>query len=361
MMSKQVCWCPFCAIELIPDNDFFKDPATTWRCPKCGFAGSVLDNRILVPPDDKVFRCPRCNYAHHFDLVSVFGPPPDIYCPVCGLNLTYPDKPSKKVTPLKPNGAPAPTKIPQTSQERRTRSGTKFTPAINVPSSPQSYQLSDEFPKAQIKTGGNKGLRLSYLGQLAGKWYMLMSSIFDKGAQNYHYGGDFPKDYIQRYWDQNYAITNLTCAVNGLWAVVMSQNSGYFNQTWMTRERFPVEEIRQGWDENKLLTDVCYGQGVWGIVQSEVEGYYGQLYFSSQDFPIKDIEEKFDEGYAVTSLAFGNGVWLVVMTKDTEIERQFVEVNPDFPNATIKKYWDKGFTLSQIAHGNGRWAVILSK
>ncbi len=191
-------------------------------------------------------------------------------------------------------------------------------------------------------------------------WALVMSENTGFYEQTWYTRTKFPEKEIKEGWDADKHITSLSYG-DGVWAMVMSKGSGYSAQMWRTRTNFPEKEIDNGWDEGKHITALTYGNGVWALAMSKGTGYSSQMWRTRTDFPENEIKEGWDEGRHITSLTYGNGVWALVMSKGTGYSEQTWSTRVDFPNAAIKEGWDAGKRISSLAYGNGVWALVMSK
>ena len=133
--------------------------------------------------------------------------------------------------------------------------------------------------------------------------------------QVWYTGADFPSDFITEKGGQGYRITSLAYG-DGMWAVVMSQGTGYTDQVWYTGADFPSDFISEKWNEQYNISSLAYGDGMWAVVMSLGPDYL-QWWATRSDFLEAEdfIYVNWDEGYRITELVYGAtsgvNVWAV--------------------------------------------------
>jgi hypothetical protein len=179
-------------------------------------------------------------------------------------------------------------------------------------------------------------------------------------SQQWWTRSNFPSNEITEGWNAGRQITDLSYG-NGAWALVMSGSTGYYSQCWWTRDYFPSNEIQQGWDAAKRITEITYGNGVWALVMSKGTGYSSQLWRTRSSFPSAEIQEGWNAGKDITNLSYGNGVWALVMSGSTGYSLQQWWTRSSFPSNEITEGWNAGKDITNISYGNGSWALVMSK
>jgi serine/threonine protein kinase len=182
---------------------------------------------------------------------------------------------------------------------------------------------------------------------------------FCSGEQTWLTREYFPEQEIQFCWDQDHYISDVTYS-NGEWTIVMTKTVGYTDQTYLTNTEFPEAKIREYWDKGYDITSLAYANGEWIVIMSKDTGFTNQSYFSDTDFPDADIQSYWDEGYAITSMGCKNQTWYVVMSKGSELGKQVYFTQATFPENRIRTYWDSDYDITSVAYGNGVWAVAMS-
>ncbi|PTX62115.1 hypothetical protein C8N46_103213 [Kordia periserrulae] len=192
----------------------------------------------------------------------------------------------------------------------------------------------------------------------------VFSLVMGKGTgyygQTWKTSFDFPSDEIKKGWDDNRYITSLTYGDNK-WTLVMSKGTKYTTQRWRTRSYFPKDEIKKGWDDGYAITSITYGDGMWALVMSKGSGLYAQQWRTRVNFPKDEIKKGWDDGRQITSLSYGDGTWVLVLSKGSKSELQKWRTRSYFPKDEIKKGWDDGYDITSLTYGDGVWALVLSK
>ncbi|MDG1428693.1 MAG: caspase family protein [Crocinitomicaceae bacterium] len=194
-----------------------------------------------------------------------------------------------------------------------------------------------------------------------GEWRVVMSQGTGFGEQSWVTRYEFPKEKIKEYWADDKSITDVSYG-NGLWLVTMSKQSGYDLQSWSNGAKWPNEWIEKKWDDDKMITEVAYGDGTWAVVMSTNTGYTKQIYSVSKKWPKEWLDEQWKNGpYSFTSIAYGAGHWAIVLSDDpTNNSVQRIRAGAEFPADEIRTGWADGYDVSTMAYGD-EWVVILTK
>jgi serine/threonine protein kinase len=183
--------------------------------------------------------------------------------------------------------------------------------------------------------------------------------IYCTGEQTWLTRDYFPEQEIKACWGQDHSISDLTYS-NGEWTLVMTQTLGYTDQVYLNDPEFPKSKIREYWDQGYDITSATYANEEWIAVMSMGTGFTNQSYFSGLDFPDGDVQDYWDQGYAITSLGYGNGGWFVVMSEGSKLKKQVYFIEAIFPESQIKNYWNSDYYITNVGYGNGLWAIVMS-
>jgi hypothetical protein len=169
----------------------------------------------------------------------------------------------------------------------------------------------------------------------------------------------FPEQEIGDCWGRDHFISDLAYR-DGDWTLVMTKMPGYTDQVYLTNAEFPSTQIREYWDQDYDITSSAYANGKWIVIMSVGTGFTNQSYFSGSSFPDGDIQDYWDQGYTITSFGFGNGEWFVVMSEGTQLGKQVYFTEASFPESRIRNYWDSDYYITSVGYGNGLWAIAMS-
>ncbi len=136
---------------------------------------------------------------------------------------------------------------------------------------------------------------------------------------------------------------------SGFWAVAMSNNREVGQQIFHTSPDFPTQFIETNWGQDFDVTSLAYGNNIWAVVMSNNREAGQQIFHTSPDFPAQFIETNWGQDFDVTSLAYGNNIWAVVMSNNREVGQQIFHTSPDFPTQFIETNWNKGFSVTSLA------------
>lgn len=170
--------------------------------------------------------------------------------------------------------------------------------------------------------------------------------------------GDFPKTFIRNGWDRDRHITELVFGEDA-WGVVLSEKLP-FQDNWYTDNTIPEQSIADDQAEGMHISHLVYGDGIWAAVMSD-EADRSQVRTCEATFPAQFVEEQMANGFRITDIAHGQGQWSVVLSQGTGISEQTWELAADFPWQRTWSLIQQGYQVSELSHGNGLWAVVFSK
>jgi len=222
------------------------------------------------------------------------------------------------------------------------------------------YYVTKEFPEKRISKIWDKGSNISTIAASGGQWVVAADDSSRYTGQRWATREDFPAESIKEGWDELYDITSIGYGGDGRWFIIMSQNSGFTDQRWNTRNEFPEKEIKQGYKDGFYITEIAFGNDLWVVVLSKRTDYTHQIYGLYNEVPGDMIKEYWDKGYAITSLSPGRGKWALVMTKTALIENQFYVYNSIMPVDDINGKEREGYKISNLYFGNGTWMVVMN-
>ena len=219
-----------------------------------------------------------------------------------------------------------------------------------------------QFPKNFIYRKSNN----NYITSLAygnGKWTIIVSNNTDFCDQIYISSVEFPSYEIQKYWEQDFYITSLAYG-NGKWVVIMSKQTIYSYQNYQTYiiDTYPRENLLQ--EQLKIglsITAVAYGNGEWVIVISVGTGIANQTYFIKENFPALSLRESLVKNQQyITCVASDGERLLIIASQDTNISKQVYVTRTYFPNEAIQEYLKQSYFITDIVYRYGSWTAVLS-
>ncbi|MBN1198665.1 MAG: AAA family ATPase, partial [Bacteroidales bacterium] len=223
-----------------------------------------------------------------------------------------------------------------------------------------NYFVSKDFPEKKIDKIWEKGSHISLIAAGSGEWVVVEDDSSRFTGQRWSTREKFPAEPIKEGWDELYDVTSIGYGGDGRWFIVMSQNSGFTDQRWNTRNDFPEKEIKQGYKDGFYITEIVYGYDIWALVMSKFEAFTHQIYGLYNQVPDDVIKQYWDKGYSITSLSPGKGKWALVMTKTPLIENQFYVYNPNMPVNDVNEKLGEGYRISKMCYGNGTWMVVMN-
>jgi tetratricopeptide (TPR) repeat protein len=208
---------------------------------------------------------------------------------------------------------------------------------------------SENFPTEEIKKAHTENQQfideISYNGL---EWYVVMSKL-EYENQTFNESAEFPHDWIKKWWDSGYFITNLDYG-KGKWLVVMTKGIGFIGQRWFIESDAVniTAKIKQAWDEKFRITCVAHGKGTYAFVMTSGSGLNGQTFHTSEEVPAEWINEKYNANYNVTYINHDGKYWFTVAStydsQQVEKLRYYRELEWD----KIQEEYNTGFWIYKI-------------
>jgi hypothetical protein len=180
----------------------------------------------------------------------------------------------------------------------------------------QFHWWSKEFDKNKVSEFWEKGYRLTHLFHDNSDWIYVFSKLENQKPQSYSIDDEFPKTQIQKRWDEGYSISKIAYGQNQ-WVVFFLKDIGY-NPGWALRRNIDAEEIKNWLDEDKIITDLVWGNNQWAIANGRHKLYKHQVIESSTTFPYECIKKRWQDGYDITLCAFGESMWHVLFSSNNK-------------------------------------------
>lgn len=131
------------------------------------------------------------------------------------------------------------------------------------------------------------------------------------------------KAWIQKEWDAGYAITS----IGGFpehWRVVMSKNSGLYEQYWLTTSQhgaLPETKIAEHHKAGRAITGVAGDFTNWFLVFSKGTTFTDQRFNVVGPFPDAFIS-RFGSTHRITGVAGSGYGWVTVMSRGTPVDER---------------------------------------
>lgn len=213
----------------------------------------------------------------------------------------------------------------------------------------QSIFHSENFPDEKIKTAYNEKQEfideISYNGI---EWFVITSNL-EYERQIYIESEQFPSEWIKKWWDTGFFITNLDYG-NGKWVVVMTKGIDFTRQYWFTESDVNKigAKIKQFWDNKYRISCVAFGQGKYAYVMTSGTGLDGQTYKFSKEVPTTWISEQYDKKYNLTYVNHDGTNWFTVAstyeTQSAEKYRYYEKIDGE----KINLEYNDGYRIYKI-------------
>jgi hypothetical protein len=164
----------------------------------------------------------------------------------------------------------------------------------------QFYFYAGDFPQDEVKKKWDEGFRISEIGVVPERWFVMMSKGIGLGGQSYKISETWPEEYIKKEWDLGRRISHARRR-DGKFVVVMSefQTRKIKAQRW--RKGWDDAWVQEGRDKDQVISLIAPDKDSTYFVMSEYEGAYdGYRVRDSERFPAAELAKKIAEGYWVT-------------------------------------------------------------
>jgi hypothetical protein len=181
----------------------------------------------------------------------------------------------------------------------------------------------------------------------------------------------FPKDDIQKSWDEGFRISNAAYGA-GQWVIVLKKgNDWHGRQTYYTPNKWPDAEIKELCKEYTLTEFVCGDSGNMLLVGSQFITYGKQHIVFGQEWPPDDMKSMWHNGYAITRVLAANGFekpFVAVMSQGGPNEQKWW-ISDKWPgnvpdnggDSNLKQLWDEGYRITDLASVNDDYILVGSK
>ncbi|MCG2613090.1 tetratricopeptide repeat protein [Terrimonas sp. NA20] len=96
-----------------------------------------------------------------------------------------------------------------------------------------------------------------------GKWYIVMSLLKTYEAQSFKHSEDFPTDWINEKYKDNYNITSVEH--DGFeWHLIMTKHTSLLSETIFNPQKdFPSAKIKEQWDKNRRISTLAFSRDMY--------------------------------------------------------------------------------------------------
>ncbi|KAJ8543769.1 hypothetical protein K7X08_025387 [Anisodus acutangulus] len=113
-------------------------------------------------------------------------------------------------------------------------------------------------------------------------------------------------EWIMEQWEMNYYISAVAGASNGSSLVVMSKGTQYLQQSYKVSESFPFNPfkwINKKWKEGFFVIAMATAGSRWAIIMSRESGFSDQTVELDFRYPSEGIHKRWNAGYCITATA----------------------------------------------------------
>jgi len=209
----------------------------------------------------------------------------------------------------------------------------------------QCHLGTGPWPKEEIDKYWNQGYRITSLAGDSNGWNVVMSTGVPGGQRLL--GMDFDQTQLAKLLSEGWRITTLGGWKNQ-WVFALGDQTGYGNQRYTLPT--PLDDSRRDWIKKRaaegLFITAVSGDDTpedaedgWLFVASQNSGFTAQVMEGPGPWPGLWIAGKLTEGYRVTAVAGPPERSIVVMSKGTKLGEQVISDGTAYPGDWIKERW----------------------
>jgi hypothetical protein len=164
----------------------------------------------------------------------------------------------------------------------------------------QFYLYGGDFPQDEVKKKWDEGFRITEVGVVPERWFVILSKESGLGGQSYKISETWPEEYIKKEWDLGRRISHARWR-DGKFVVVMSEFQARKIKAQRWRKGWDDAWVQEGRDQGQVLSLIVPDAENTYFVMNEYESAYdGYRVRDSERFPAAELAKKFAQGYWVT-------------------------------------------------------------
>lgn len=188
-----------------------------------------------------------------------------------------------------------------------------------------SSGLGNELQAVKIKEYWDKGYRITSAAYTSNGWTIVMSAGSQYTMQTYHYGTDWPTDWLDHRRNEGYRMTDLTQGEGGKWFIVMSMSDTPLKDAWTVGDWDNTlrNDVKKKWADGYSIDNVCSytcTRGSDWIIHYVKKPEQQIVKWTDSNQPYENyIEEMYQKGYVIDIIEAGpTDEIMMVFTKRVE-------------------------------------------
>jgi tetratricopeptide (TPR) repeat protein len=171
-----------------------------------------------------------------------------------------------------------------------------------------SWNYKEKFPSDWVSEQWKEKKYITKITYGDGNWFVVMTDQTPFLNQSWAKRSSWAEieTFVKEKWKVNskYNITDLAYG-DGLWYVVMSEFKEYEAQSFKDSEDFPDDWIDAKYKDDYNITSIENDGSKWYLVATKQTANHDETIFNPlHDFPAKKIQEKWDGGKRISSLVY---------------------------------------------------------
>lgn len=213
---------------------------------------------------------------------------------------------------------------------------------------------------SQIKEYWDQGYRITSAAYTSNGWTIVMSTGAQYTMQTYHYGTNWPTDWLDERLKEGYRMTDVTQGEGGEWFIVMSQSDTPLKDDWIVGdwENTLRYEVKKKWADGYSIDNVCSytcSRGSGWIVHFVKKPEQQIVKWTDSNQPYENyIAEMYEKGYVIDIIETGStDEIMMVFTKraDGTLYRWGTNLDSDAFRTEAQNIYDQGGHIAHVGGG----------
>jgi tetratricopeptide (TPR) repeat protein len=207
------------------------------------------------------------------------------------------------------------------------------------------WKTETSFPQDWIKKQWDQNKYITKVTFGGGVWLAIMTNQTPYKSQTWARRDTWEEviAFAQEKWKENtkFNITDIAYG-QGKWHVVMSLLSSYEAQSFNQSEEFPYDWLNEKYKDHFNVTSVEHDGEKWHFVLSKYASPLGEIAFSPESrFPKEEIKRQWDNNRRITSFAFARDPYDVDEINFEELAQQGRSFKDDEGGSNLAKAADR--------------------
>lgn len=220
--------------------------------------------------------------------------------------------------------------------------------------------LGKELDANAIKENWDQGYRITSAAYTSNGWTVVMSTGSPYTMQTYHYGTNWPNDWLDERRKEGYRMTDITQGEGGKWFIVMSKSDTPLKDAWIVGdwEHTLRYEVKKKWAEGYSIDNACSytcSRGSDWIVHFVKKPEQQIVRWTDGNQPYENvIAEMYQKGYVIDIIEVGStDEMMLVFTKrdNGTLYRWGTNLEGESFKQEVQNIYDQGGHIAHVGGG----------